>query len=112
MNSLRVIRILSAAGVFALVGCGKKNDFVAPPPPEVTVANPVQTDVTTYKRFPARLEAFEMVEIRARVAGFLRSVEFEDGAMVKKGDLLFKIEPDQYEATLQTARAQLEQSAW
>lgn len=105
-----VIQSLCAVGLLALVGCGKKNDFVAPPPPAVTIANPVQMDVTTYKRFPARVEAFESIEIRARVAGFLRSVEFEDGAMVKTGDLLFRIEPEQYQATLQTAKAQLSQA--
>ena len=65
MDQLRIARIMSIAGLLACVGCGEKNAFVAPPPPEVTVANPVQRDVVTYKRFPARLEAFEMVEIRA-----------------------------------------------
>ena len=58
-------------------------------------------------RFTARVEAIEAVDIRARVTGFLRSVTFKDGQDVKAGDTLFEIEPDQLEALVASARAQV-----
>src|SRR5690606_232316 len=57
--------------------------------------------------FNARVEAIESVDLRARVGGFLQSVGFEAGQFVEPGTLLFEIEPDQYEASLASARAQL-----
>ena len=101
--------ILCAVAVL-LTGCSKQNTFVQPPPPQVTVQNPMQKDVTIYRSFPCRTEAAQTIEIRARVAGFLRSVEFTPGDLVKKDQVLFRIEPDQYEATLETARSQLTQA--
>ena len=96
---------------FALsFGCAKKNEFQAPPPPEVTVQNPEQKDVTIYQGFPGRLVASDRVEIRARVEGFLMSIDFTDGQRVKKGDLLFTIEPEAYKAALQSAEARLAQA--
>ena len=90
--------------------CSKKNDFVAPPPPSVTVQKPEQRDVTIYSDISARIESFQTVEVRARMAGFLRSIEFKDGQLVEAGQLLFKIEPEQYQAALDMAKAQLAQS--
>lgn len=99
------------AFVFALsLGCAKKNKFQAPPPPEVTVQNPEQKDVTIYQGFPGRLMAHDDVEIRARVKGFLKTIDFEDGQRVKEGDLLFTIEPEEYEAAVKSAEARLEQA--
>jgi len=99
-----------SALVLGSVSCSKKNDFVAPSPPSVTVQQPEQRDVTIYSDISARIESFLTVEVRARVAGFLRSVEFKDGQLVEAGQLLFKIEPEQYQAALDMAKAQLAQS--
>lgn len=107
MKKLLVFPVLS---LLALTGCSKKNEFQPPPPPEVGVQKPVVKDVTVYESFPGRLTASDDVEIRARVKGFLKSIDFEDGAQVKKGDLLFTIEPDQYEANVNAAKAQLAQA--
>jgi RND family efflux transporter MFP subunit len=76
------------------------------PPPAVTVARPVLTAVTNWDEFPAHLEAVESVEIRARVAGYLNSIHFRDGAEVRAGDLLFVIDPKPFEAELDRARAE------
>ncbi len=91
-------------------GCTPKNEFKAPPPPGVTVQMPEQKTVTVYASFPGRLVAHDDVDIRARVKGFLKTIDFKDGQHVKKGDLLFTIEPEQYEATVKSADAQLAQA--
>ena len=86
-------------------GCERDNTFKAPPPPAVTVENPALEEVTTHMEFPGRLEAASRAEIRARVNGFLRSVEFEPGMVVEEGALLFTIEPEPFEADLAVAVA-------
>jgi RND family efflux transporter MFP subunit len=83
----------------------------APPPPAVTVAKPVVREMRQWTDFTGQFEARESVEIRARVSGYLESVNFTDGQIVKKGDLLFVIEPKPFELALQTAKAQLSQAA-
>ncbi|MEZ4601311.1 MAG: efflux RND transporter periplasmic adaptor subunit [Syntrophotaleaceae bacterium] len=90
-----------------LSGCRDQNAFVAPPPPTVTVAPPVQKPVTFYARYTGQTEAVESVEIRARVEGYLESIHFRDADLVKKGDLLFEIDPRPYQARLDEATALL-----
>ena len=77
------------------------------PPPAVVVERIEVREVSDPSEFTARVEAIESVDIRARVQGFLRTVAFEAGQAVKAGDLLFEIEPDQYEAAVASARAQV-----
>src|SRR5437016_5191226 len=91
-------------------GCHKSK---APPPPStpaVTVNQPVSREIVDWDEYPGRLEAVDMVEIRARVSGYLASVQFKDGAEVKKGELLFVIDPRQYQAELDHAQAELKQA--
>lgn len=90
----------------ALVSCGRPP---APPPariPQVTVTHPVTAPVTNWDEYPAHLEAVDTVEIRSRVAGYLESIHFRDGAEVRAGQLLFVIDPKPYEADLERARAE------
>lgn len=96
------------ATLLVIQGCGPANEFVPPPPPEVTVANPVIQDVTTYLEFPGRTSSPQIVEVRTRVKGFLQTVEFTDGTKVQKGDLLYTIEPEQFEAAVAAADATLQ----
>jgi len=96
-----------AAAVW-VVGCGERNTFVEPPPPRVTVAHPDVRTVTVYKSLPGRLQALDAVEIRARVSGYLQSIDFEDGQRVQAGKVLCVIEPEPYVATVTAAQAQLE----
>src|SRR4051794_34601369 len=81
-----------AAILSALSGCGAKNQYAPPPPPAVTVANPVRRPVTDYVELTGATQARASVELRARVNGYLRSINFEDGATVKQGDLLLAID--------------------
>ena len=92
-------------GIFS--ACSEKNEFVAPPPPEVTVSNPLKQNVTEYLEFTGTARAIEEIDIRARVEGFLESVHFEDGDFIKKGQLLFIIDPKPYKAAVENARGRL-----
>lgn len=91
--------------VFA-VGCGGDNTFQAPPPPPVTIAQPDVEEITDYLEFTGSTVASGQAEVRARVSGVLESMHFEPGSLVEKGQLLFVIEPEQYEAQLQSAEAE------
>lgn len=99
--------VVTAATVAGLAGCEEKNAYVAPPPPEVTVRHPVRRTITTYKEFTGTAQGFETVELRARVKGFLKSFEFVPGADVEKGQLLFVIDPEPFEAAVALAKADL-----
>lgn len=106
----RPIARLSAALVplIVLAGCGDKpQQQAAPPPPSVTVANPVKRTVTDWDEFTGRFEAVEEVQVRARVGGFVTSVEFRDGALIRKGDLLYTIDARPFEATAAQVEGQL-----
>jgi RND family efflux transporter MFP subunit len=91
-----------------LAACKPKTNAYAPPPPaEVTVAHPIRKPVTRYLEYTGTTEPYEQVELRARVAGFLYQVNFKPGAVVKKDDLLFVIDPRVYEAQARQAEADL-----
>jgi RND family efflux transporter MFP subunit len=89
----------------ALTGCSKPSAEAptAGEPPPVTVSYPVEREVTDYADFTARTAAVESVEVRARVWGYLDKVNFKEGALVQKGDVLFEIEPRTYKAALAQA---------
>jgi multidrug efflux system membrane fusion protein len=91
-----------------LAGCGKKEEAAAPPAPPVTVANPTKKVTTDWDEFTGRFDAVEQVQIRARVTGFVTKVAFTDGAVVKAGDLLYEIDPRQYQAASEQAQGQLD----
>jgi RND family efflux transporter MFP subunit len=76
-------------------------------PPEVKVVRPVSRDVTDFEAFTGRTEAKTTVDLRPRVSGYLTKVAFKDGAEVKKGDLLFEIDPRPYQLEVEKAEAGL-----
>src|ERR1700712_2785313 len=80
----------------------------APPPPEVTVSAPLRHKVASWTSFTGQFSAVDRVELRAQVSGYLTEIHFTDGQLVKKGDLLFVIDPRPYEIALQQARAGLQ----
>jgi RND family efflux transporter MFP subunit len=80
----------------------------SPAPPKVTVSRPVVQEIIEWDEYTGRLEATENVEVRARVSGYLQSIHFKDGAIVKKGDLLFVIDPRPYQAEVDRVRAELQ----
>ncbi|MFO0864886.1 MAG: efflux RND transporter periplasmic adaptor subunit [Gemmataceae bacterium] len=92
-------------------GCkGNDIELPAPPPPQVTVATPLVRNVIDTSEFTGRTSAVESVKVRARVFGHLQKIGFTEGAEVKKGDLLYVIDPRPYQATLSRAEAELAQA--
>lgn len=81
-----------------------------PPPPSVTVAKPLVKEMEEWNDFTGQFEPLDSVEVRARVSGYLESINFTDGQLVEKGDLLFVIEPRPFELALETSKAQLSQA--
>jgi RND family efflux transporter MFP subunit len=103
---------LLAAGflMLALAACSEKSAQApaAPPPPTVSVANPLEKEVVEWDEYTGRFDAVDTVEVRARISGFLNEVKFTDGAIVKKGDLLFVIDPRPFQRVLDRDRAALQ----
>lgn len=99
-------RALAAAStVIALAGCEDKNAYVAPPPPKVDVATPVQRPVTRYVEATGNTAPIKSVDLVARVQGFLQSIDYQDGTFVKQGTQLFTIEPETYKLKVEQAKA-------
>jgi multidrug efflux system membrane fusion protein len=93
----------------ALAGCGdSQNHAAAPPPPAVTVANPAKQTIVDQDEYVGRFVAVDSVEVRARLSGYLSRIHFQDGQMVKQGDLLFTIDRRPFQIALDQARANLE----
>ncbi len=88
-----------------------RNNASGPPKstPIVTVARPIAKKIVEWDAYTGRLEAVDLVEIRARVGGYLQSVHFDEGQIVQKGDLLFVIDPRPFEAEWNAAKAKLQQ---
>src|SRR5277367_4299353 len=99
MRPLAVALLLAAAHA-PLSGCGRGNQYQPPPPPAVTVSKPLSLPVTDYLEATGSVAASKTVDLVARVEGYLRSVDFKDGSLVKAGQLLFVIEPEPYQAKL------------
>ena len=102
-----------ALGIFlaALAGCARHeahaDQGTAPAPPKVTVAIPVQLPVIEYGDYTGRTTAVDTVEVRPRATGHLQKVAFKEGDLVKKGDLLFVVDPRPYDAALARAQAEV-----
>ncbi|HEY0984284.1 MULTISPECIES: efflux RND transporter periplasmic adaptor subunit [unclassified Schlesneria] len=94
----------------AAAGCGAPNAYIEPPPPEVTVSNPIKRTVTEYLEFSGMTQPMETVEIRARVKGFLKEKHFVEGAEVKKGQLLLVIDEETFQIQLDAARTRLREA--
>lgn len=99
------LTLATTAAVVALAGCEDKNAFVAPPPPKVDVAMPVQRPVTRYVEATGNTAPIKSVDLVARVQGFLQSQDYQDGTFVKQGTQLFTIEPETYKLKLDQAQA-------
>jgi RND family efflux transporter MFP subunit len=107
MTCVRAARIILPA-VFAaafVTACGESNTYVAPPPPKVTVAPPVQQKITRYFEATGTTAAVNSANLVARVQGFVQDISYKDGDLVKQGTVLFTIEPEPYQVKLQQAKA-------
>jgi RND family efflux transporter MFP subunit len=97
--------LLLLLSVSLLLGCEERNEYVPPPPPEVTVAQPVEREIVDFIETTGTTAASATVELRSRVTGYLNQIQFEDGAIVREGDLLFVLEKAPFETALQAADA-------
>jgi RND family efflux transporter MFP subunit len=88
-----------------LTGCEADTSLVKAEPPVVTVAKPIEKQITDFDQYTGRLEAAETVEVRARIRGELTGIHFTDGQIVKAGAVLFDIDPRTYKAVLDAANA-------
>jgi len=100
-----VLNLLSSGG------CGNKNvSAAAPPPPNVQVVEVVQRDVPVYHEWIATLDGYVNAQIQPQVSGYLIQQNYREGALVRKNDVLFKIDPRPFQALLDQAKAQLAQA--
>jgi RND family efflux transporter MFP subunit len=88
-----------------LAACGQNNTYQAPPPPQVTVAKPVGQKVTRYFEGTGNTVAVNSADLVARVPGFIQEINYQDGALVKKGTVLFTIEPGPYGLKVDQAKS-------
>src|SRR2546429_6575384 len=93
--------------VFAEFGCRKASAPSQGPLP-VNVVTVVEKEVNEWDEFTGRLDPVESVEIRPRVSGYITEIHFEAGAIVKKGDLLYVIDPRPYQADFDRAKAEVD----
>jgi RND family efflux transporter MFP subunit len=96
--------------IFPLSSCQKGGAQAPPAQGPMPVSHPLAKEIIDYDEFTARLSAVDSVEIRARVNGYLQKINFKDGSEVKKGDLLFVIDPRPYQAELDRVQAELDQA--
>ena len=102
---------LALAAALVLSACGKTPDSAQQmPAAKVSVAEVIEQPINEWDEFTGRLEAPESVDIRPRVSGFVDHVAFSEGSLVKKGDLLFQIDPRPFQAEVKRLEAQLQQS--
>jgi RND family efflux transporter MFP subunit len=110
-GALIVFGSVGAWGIHSLLAPGSAHASIAtPPPPSVAVSEPLQRELEAQLGFLGQFSAVERVELRAQVGGTLIEIHFKDGDIVKKGALLFVIDPVPYEIKLSEATAQLESS--
>jgi RND family efflux transporter MFP subunit len=91
--------------LLAVAACGQDNRYAAPPPPKVTVATPVEQEVSRYFEATGNAAAINTVDLVARVQGFVQAISYADGDFVKKGTSLFTIEPEPYRLKVEAAKA-------
>src|SRR5438270_13891497 len=105
-KSAHHFQLFASLGVcLALAACGRENQFIAPPPPKVTVQLPLQQTVTPYLEATGNAASVNTVKLVARVQGYLQEIKYQDGTRVKKGTPLFVIEPEPYKVKLEQAQA-------
>lgn len=107
MRSDRLTTLVAVATVATLHAACEKPAAVAAPPPEVYVTGVVQRDVPVYLDLVGQTQGFQDTDVRARVEGFLESVDFREGSFVRRGDLLYQIDPKPLAAALAQAKAEL-----
>src|SRR5260370_2912314 len=102
--------VLFACVLLVLAGCSGSKAASAPAPPLVEVAAVIQQDTPIYSEWVATLDGFVNAQIQPRVAGYIIRQNYKEGSVVKKGEVLFEIDPRPFKAALDLAKAQLAQA--
>ncbi|MDB6038258.1 MAG: rane protein [Verrucomicrobiales bacterium] len=102
--------LAAAGGIFFSVGCKPNAKPQTPPPPAVTVATVDEKELVEWSEFTGRAEPVEAVEVRPRVSGYIQEVRFQSGQLVKKGDVLFLIDPRWHQAEFDRRNAEAERA--
>jgi len=113
LSPARLAFLVSVPALLIAGGCGQAStqaQNAAPPPPQVTVSKPVKKLVSDHDEYVGRFVAFDYVEVRGRVSGYLQTIHFTDGQLVRKDDPLFTIDPRPFQASLDQAKAAVEQA--
>jgi RND family efflux transporter MFP subunit len=105
-------QLVVLVGLSLVAGCARSVAQNEPPPAvQVVVTTPIKKQIVEWDEYVARVDAVDFVEVRARVSGYLQSIHFDEGQIVKEGDLLFVIDPRPFVAERNRAQADLEQAA-
>jgi len=102
--------ILFAVLTLAMSGCGRTQAAAPPPPPEVRVAPVIQRDVPVYSEWVATLDGYVNAQVRPQVSGYIIKQNYKEGSLVRKGEVLFEIDPRPYQAALDRAKGDLAQA--
>lgn len=105
MRSKRFFAVGVIGMCVGIAACGESNQYVPPPLPKVTVAQPIKQTITRYLQATGNTAAVNSADLVARVSGFIQEINYEDGAPVRKGTLLFTIELEPYRVKLEQARS-------
>ncbi|WLA48963.1 MULTISPECIES: efflux RND transporter periplasmic adaptor subunit [Bradyrhizobium] len=105
LRNAPLARVAFVISAFVSLSACEQNSFVAPPPPKVEVAPPVQRAITRYLDATGNTAPIQTVDLVARVQGFLQTINYQDGSFVKAGTTLFTIEPETYKLKLEQAQA-------
>src|SRR5689334_2465568 len=107
----KLVQFLSAAfGIAILAGCNRGGAAHPQPPPAVTVAAVAEQEIVEWAEFTGRIEPVESVEVRPRVSGYIQEVKFQSGQLVKKGEILFVIDPRWHQAELDRNQAEADRA--
>jgi len=101
---------LLAAATLAMIGCGRTQAAAPSPPPEVRVAPAVQRDVPVYSDWVATLDGYVNAQVRPQVSGYIIKQNYKEGSLVRKGQVLFEIDPRPFKAALDRAKGDLAQA--
>src|SRR5690349_10463368 len=98
--------IAAAAALMTLPGCDKPAARAEPPPPKVTVTHPEARQIVAADDYNGWMDALATVEVRSRVRGYIEKINFTDGQIVQKGQILFELDPRPFQAEIGAAEDQ------
>src|SRR6195256_6921529 len=109
LNRLLLFSLVAGA-TLAMTGCGRTQAAAPSPPPEVRVAPAVQRDVPVYSDWVATLDGYVNAQVRPQVSGYIIKQNYKEGSLVRKGQVLFEIDPRPFKAALDRAKGDLAQA--